>query len=70
MTQVPIPSPDTTGPVEEVAALLQEEGQLRLSEIREEIPAENLGNALLELVKRGEVGIFPVGEVVLVKPER
>lgn len=61
--------PDPTSP-ETVSSLLEEHGQMRLSEIRDELDHDrDLGNALLELVEAGEVGVFPVGDVVLVKPE-
>ena len=70
MAQVAIPfsSPDTEPSTEAVRAVLEERGTCRLSELREELDIDGLGEPLLELAEAGEVAVFPVGETVQVKP--
>lgn len=70
MTEVEVPVSFIHSPtIDEVSDVLEEHGQMRLSELREEVSSDrDLGNALLEIVKRGDAKIFPNGEAVMVKP--
>lgn len=69
MAKVSVPSPDPSGPVEEVSEVLAEKSQLRLSELKQQVTTRNLGNALLTLADRGDVSILPVGECVVIMDE-
>lgn len=53
----------------EIEDVLDENGQVRLSELKDELPeTDDVARALLDLVERGKVAVFPVGDVVVVKP--
>lgn len=72
MTEIPIPFyEDATIPV--VRSYLDEHGQVRLSEMREDLDDDkhlgSIPHALFELVEDGEVALFPVGEEVIIKPQ-
>lgn len=71
MTVVEIPwADDATLPV--IRDYLEEHGQVRLSELREDLDDDHtgrIGPSLFELVVDGEVALFPVGEEVIIKPQ-
>jgi predicted transcriptional regulator len=48
---------------------IKENGQMRLSELREEVGFHDVSDYLIELVEEGKVAILPVGEVVVIRPE-
>jgi hypothetical protein len=55
---------------EQVKRLLDEEGQVRKNELEELVETSaHLDHHLMLLVKDGDAAIFPVGEVVIVRPE-
>lgn len=67
MPEVPIPFAGVSS--KDVTTILDERGQVRLSELESELETTtDLGNTLLELIRRGEIAVFPNGEAVMVKP--
>lgn len=68
MAEVPIPFSQVD--VDKVDAEIDEHGQMRLSELKEELEETGgLGNALLELVERGDVSLLAVNDVVVIRSE-
>jgi len=53
-----------------VREAIEENGQMRLSELREEVGFENLAESLIHLAEEGEVAVLPIGDVVVVRPEK
>jgi hypothetical protein len=52
-----------------VREALEEHGQMRLSELREEVGFDDVAKSLIQLAENGEVAILPIGEVVVILPE-
>lgn len=68
MAEVPIPFSQVD--VDVVDSKIDEHGQMRLSELKEELgETGGLGNALLELVERGDVSLLAVNDVVVIRSE-
>lgn len=65
------PVPTALPSTDEIRDTLSRNGQMRLSELREELERDDpyLAADLLELVEDGEVALLPIGEVVVIRPE-
>ena len=64
-----LPETEQDGSARPVQKVIEESGQLRLSELRERCDQDDLAHDLLELVESGDIALLPIGDVVVVRSE-
>lgn len=52
-----------------VREAIDENGQMRLSELRDEVGFDDVAKSLIQLAEDGEIAILPIGDVVIIQPE-
>ena len=72
MNKFYIPVLDESNPVEQMSTILDERGPVRLTELEDEfsLPPDAFRATLVQLVKRGDAALFPVGDTVQVRSEK
>jgi hypothetical protein len=68
---IPILDEDVDTPTEKISAIVTDQGTIRLSELRDELNLNDhqLRLALFELLERGDLALFPIGDSVQVRDE-